>query len=28
MIFVCIERIREIQGGEEDDISKYWLYLW
>jgi ABC-type multidrug transport system permease subunit len=23
MIFVCIERIREIQGGEEDDISKY-----
>ncbi len=23
MIYVCIERIREIQGGEEDDLSKY-----
>ncbi len=23
MIYVCIERIKEIQGGEEDDISKY-----
>lgn len=23
MIFVCIERIKEIKGGEEDDISKY-----
>ena len=23
MIKVCIERIREIKGGEEDDISKY-----
>lgn len=26
MIKVCIERINEIKGGEEDDISKYWLY--
>ncbi len=23
MIFVCVQRIREIQGGEEDDLSKY-----
>jgi hypothetical protein len=23
MIYVCIERIKEIQGGEEDDLSKY-----
>ena len=23
MIYVCIQRIREIEGGEEDDISKY-----
>ena len=23
MIKVCIERIRELKGGEEDDISKY-----
>ena len=23
MIYVCIERINEIQKGEEDDISKY-----
>lgn len=23
MIYVCIERINEIQGGEEDDLSKY-----
>ena len=23
MIKVCIERIKEIKGGEEDDISKY-----
>ena len=23
MIFVCIERIKEIKKGEEDDISKY-----
>ena len=22
-IYVCIERINEIKGGEEDDISKY-----
>ena len=23
MIFVCIERIKEIKGGEEDDLSQY-----
>lgn len=23
MIYVCVERIKEIKGGEEDDISKY-----
>ena len=23
MIYVCIERIKEIKGGEEDDLSKY-----
>ena len=23
MIKVCIERIKEIEGGEEDDLSKY-----
>ena len=23
MIYVCIQRIKEIEGGEEDDISKY-----
>ena len=23
MIVVCIERIKEIQGGEEDDLSQY-----
>ncbi len=23
MIYVCIQRINEINGGEEDDISKY-----
>ena len=23
---VCIDRIKEIKKGEEDDISKYWLY--
>lgn len=23
LIIVCIERIKEIKGGEEDDISKY-----
>ena len=28
MIKVCIERIDEIKKGEEDDISKYWLYYW
>ena len=26
MVKVCIERIKEIKGGEEDDISKYWLH--
>jgi len=26
MVKVCIERINEIKKGEEDDISKYWLY--
>ncbi|MCI7062461.1 MAG: hypothetical protein MR965_09755 [Lachnospiraceae bacterium] len=23
MVYVCIERIKEIDGGEEDDLSKY-----
>ncbi len=23
LIYVCIERIKEIKGGEEDDLSKY-----
>lgn len=23
MIYVCIQRIKEIKGGEEDDLSKY-----
>ena len=23
MIYVCIQRINEIEGGEEDDLSKY-----
>lgn len=23
MIYVCVQRIREIKGGEEDDLSKY-----
>ena len=23
MIVVCVERIKEIQGGEEDDLSQY-----
>ena len=27
MIAVLIERIKEIKKGEEDDISKYWLYF-
>ena len=26
MLKVCIERINEIKKGEEDDLSKYWLY--
>ena len=26
MVKVCIERIKEIKDGEEDDISKYWLH--
>ena len=25
-VYMLIERIREIKGGEEDDLSKYWLY--
>ena len=27
-IFVLIERIKEIRSGEDDDLSKYWLYFW
>ena len=27
-IFVLVERIKEIRSGEEDDLSKYWLYFW
>lgn len=23
MLYVCIQRVKEIKGGEEDDISKY-----
>lgn len=23
MIYICIQRIQEIKGGEEDDLSKY-----
>ena len=23
MIYVCVQRIKEIRGGEEDDLSKY-----
>lgn len=23
MVYVCMERLKEIDGGEEDDISKY-----
>lgn len=23
MIYVCVERIKEIEGGEEDDLSQY-----
>ena len=23
MVYVCVERIREIRGGEEDDLSQY-----
>ena len=23
MVIVCVERIKEIQGGEEDDLSQY-----
>ena len=23
MIYVCVQRIREIKGGEEDDLSQY-----
>ena len=28
MLYVCIQRIKEIRSGEEDDISKYWLHHW
>lgn len=27
-IYMLFERIGEIKGGEEDDLSKYWLYFW
>jgi hypothetical protein len=23
MIYVCVQRIKEIKGGEEDDLSQY-----
>ena len=26
MLYVCIQRIKEIRSGEEDDIRKYWLH--
>ena len=26
MIKVCLERLKEIKEGNEDDLSKYWLY--
>ena len=26
IIRVCVERIKEIKEGEEDDLSKYWFY--
>ena len=26
IIYVALQRIEEIKGGEEDDLSKYWLY--
>jgi hypothetical protein len=26
MIKVCLERIKEIKEGEEDDLSKYWFH--
>ena len=26
-IYVLVERIKEIKSGEEDDLSKYWLYF-
>jgi hypothetical protein len=28
MINALIKRIKEIKGGEENDLSKYWLYFW
>ena len=28
MLYVCVQRIKEIRSGEEDDISKYWLHHW
>ena len=27
LVIVLTERIKEIRKGEEDDLSKYWLYL-
>ncbi len=27
-IYMLFERIGEIKGGEEDDLSKYWLHFW
>jgi hypothetical protein len=26
MVYIVIQRIREIKEGEYDDLSKYWLY--
>ncbi len=26
IIYVVKQRLKEIDGGEEDDLSKYWLY--
>ena len=26
MIKVCLERLKEIKEGNEDDLSQYWLY--
>jgi len=27
-IYELIQRIKEIRSGEEDDLSKYWLFVW